>query len=94
MLRALDFSVTKSTVLPRLRSPEMILVIVWLLPVPGGPCRMKLLRIDSIPLPYNDEMMAYYISLAVDNAEFMTFLLYITLEFPQCEPLGVYFTVK
>ena len=57
-------------------------------------CGMKQLRIDSMPLPYNNDMMAYYISLAVNDSSFIQFLMYITLEFPQCDPIGVYFTVN
>ena len=55
---------------------------------------MRLLSIDSMPLPYNDEMTAYYISLAFDGSLPTAFLLYITLEFPQFDPLGVYFAVN
>ena len=55
---------------------------------------MKLLRIDSMPLPYNDEMMAFYISFLVDRSQLMPFLLYLTLEFPQFDPLGLYFVTN
>ena len=44
--------------------------------------------------PYNDEMLSYYLSFDLDGADLLTFLTYITLEFPECDPLGVYFTVK
>ena len=57
-------------------------------------CLLKLIRIDSLPLPYNDEMISYYVSLNVSGGDLMTFLTYLTLEFPQCEPLGVYFLIK
>ena len=57
-------------------------------------CGMRLLRIDSMPLPYNDEMMAYYVSLTVERSQLLTFLLYIMFEFPQCELLGVYYTTN
>lgn len=57
-------------------------------------CLLKLARIDSLPLPYNDEMISYYISLNTSGGDLMTFLTYLTLEFPQCEPLGVYFSIK
>lgn len=57
-------------------------------------CRLRLLRLASLPLPYNDEMLSYYASFTVDGAELLTFLTFIALEFPQCDPLGVYFKVK
>ena len=57
-------------------------------------CGLRLLRLASLPLPYNDEMLSYYVSFTLDNAEVITFLTFIALEFPQCDPLGVYFTVK
>ena len=57
-------------------------------------CNMKLIRIDSIPLPYNDEMLSYYASFNIDDSDFIVFLAYIMLEFPQCDPLGVYFTMN
>ena len=57
-------------------------------------CGLSLLRLASLPLPYNDEMLSYYVSFTLDGADTLTFLTYITLEFPQCDPLGVYFTVK
>ena len=55
---------------------------------------MRLLRIDSMPLPYSDEMMAYYVSLSIDRSRLIPFLLYLTLEYPQYDPLGLYFTAN
>jgi len=40
--RAAIFCETKSTRFPWAMSSEIMLVIVWLFPVPGGPCRTKL----------------------------------------------------
>lgn len=57
-------------------------------------CDLKLQRLDSLPLPYNDEMLSYYLSFNTGGSDLIPFLTFITLEFPQCDPLGVYFTVK
>ena len=42
-LSAAAFSATKSTVLPSASASATRFAIVWLLPVPGGPTRMKFL---------------------------------------------------
>ena len=39
------FSATKSTVLPSCKAFAIIFVIVWLFPVPGGPCKTKVLPV-------------------------------------------------
>ena len=57
-------------------------------------CNMKLMRIDSFPLPYSDELLSYYVTFNIDRADLPTFLTYLTLEFPQCYPIGVYFSLK
>ena len=57
-------------------------------------CRLQLIRIDSLPLPYNDKMISFYVSMNVNGGDLLTFLAYLTLEIPQCELLGVYYAIK
>ena len=49
-LRAASFSETNRTFFPSLRHSAMMLVIVWLLPVPGGPCKTKLFPVFAISI--------------------------------------------
>ena len=54
-------------------------------------CNMRLCRIDSIPLPYNDSKLSYYAVFDIDAADTDAFITYIAIEHPQCYALGIYF---
>jgi prephenate dehydratase len=54
-------------------------------------CNMRLCRIDSIPLPYNDSKLSYYAVFDMDGADTDAFITYIAIEHPQCYALGIYF---
>lgn len=54
-------------------------------------CNMRLCRIDSIPLPYNDSKLSYYAVFDIDGADADAFITYIAIEHPQCYALGIYF---
>lgn len=57
-------------------------------------CSLKLLRIDSLPLSYNKELLGYYAVFSVNQADFKTFLIYLALEFPQSYVIGFYSSVN
>ena len=54
-------------------------------------CNIRLCRIDSVPLSYNDSMLSYYAVFDIHDAELRAFLTYLALEHPQCYALGIYF---
>ncbi len=54
-------------------------------------CGITLCRINSMPLPYSDSMMSYYAVFDLTGADLNTFLTFLTLEYPQCYALGIYF---
>ena len=54
-------------------------------------CNIKLCKIDSIPLSYNDSMLSYYAVFDIYEAELKAFITYLALEHPQCYALGIYF---
>ena len=54
-------------------------------------CNMKLFRIDSLPLSYNDSMLSHYAVFDVYGSDLKAFITYLALEHPQCYALGIYF---
>ena len=54
-------------------------------------CDLHLCRIDSIPLPYNDSKLSYYIMFDVHGSDLDIFMTYLAIEHPQCYALGIYF---
>jgi hypothetical protein len=55
---------------------------------------MKLVRIDSVELPYKDKEYAFHVVLSVREADLQLFMLYMTLCFPQYIPVGIFKKVK
>ena len=53
-------------------------------------CGLKIQRVDSLPLSYNENLLGYYIVLGINNVDFKTFLTYIAFEYPQCYIVGIY----
>lgn len=53
-------------------------------------CSLKIQRIDSLPLSYNKDLLGYYVVFSVNQADFKTFLIYLSLEFPQSYVIGFY----
>ena len=54
-------------------------------------CNITLCRINSLPLPYSDAMTSYYAVFNLNGSDLEPFFTYLTLEFPQCYALGIYF---
>ena len=57
-------------------------------------CHMKLVRIDSVELPYKDKEYAFHVVFSVREADLQLFMLYMTLCFPQYIPIGIFKKVK
>ena len=57
-------------------------------------CSLKLLRIDSLPLSYNRDLLGYYTVFSINQADFKTFLIYLALESPQSYIIGYYSSVN
>jgi prephenate dehydratase len=53
-------------------------------------CSLKLQRIDSLPLSYNDNLLGYYVVLTISHTDFKTFLTYLSLEHPESYIVGIY----
>ena len=54
-------------------------------------CSLSLRRVDSIPLLYAEDSFAYHIVLTADEqAKFLPLLLYLSLDLPEYEPIGIY----
>ncbi len=52
---------------------------------------LKLRRIDSLPLSYNDEAFSYHIILELESASEITpFLIYLSANVPQYTPIGLF----
>lgn len=52
---------------------------------------LELRRVDSLPLAYAEDSFAYHAVLALPDAASLTsFLLYLALELPQYNPIGIY----
>lgn len=53
--------------------------------------KLKEHRSSSLSLPYNDNMVRFYHSFIIDErSELLPFLIFLTLEYPQYSPIGVY----
>lgn len=57
-------------------------------------CSLKLLRVDSLPLSYNKDLLGYYAVFSINQADFKTFLIYLMIEFPQSYVIGFYSSVN
>ncbi|MBQ8389072.1 MAG: hypothetical protein IJX46_09125 [Clostridia bacterium] len=57
-------------------------------------CHMRLVRIDSIELPYKDKEFAFHVVFDLQGADLQLFMLYMTLSFPQYIPIGIFKKVK
>jgi hypothetical protein len=55
---AARFSATNSTLRPRATSAAIRLAIVWLLPVPGGPCITRLRPASTVSMAWRWEESA------------------------------------
>ena len=54
-------------------------------------CGLTLRRVDSIPLLYAEDSFAYHIVLTADaQKQFLPLLLYLSLDLPEYEPIGIY----
>lgn len=57
-------------------------------------CSLKLQRIDSLPLTYNEDLLGYYVVFSISQSDLKTFLMYLSLEYPQSYLMGVYLSVN
>lgn len=54
-------------------------------------CGLTVRRVDSIPLAYAEDSFAYHTVLAMtDRGQLTPFLLYLALDIPQYDPIGIY----
>lgn len=53
-------------------------------------CNIKLFRIDSLPLSYNESMLSYYAVFDIQESELKAFITYLAIEHPQCYAMGIY----
>ena len=53
-------------------------------------CDLRIHRVDSLPLSYNEDLLGYYIVLGINNVDFKTFLTYVAFEYTQCYIVGIY----
>ena len=54
-------------------------------------CSLRLRRVDTLPLEYADDEFAFHIVLTANNdADFLPFLLFLTLKMPQYNPIGIF----
>ncbi len=57
----------------------------------GKLCSVRLYKTDTIPLPYNDLVFRFYHTFVIGpQAEEDPFIMYLSLEYPQFEPIGLY----
>ncbi len=57
-------------------------------------CSMKLYRVDTLPLSYRSESFTTCPVFYANNADIDTFLLYMSLDFPQYTPVGIFTYIK
>ncbi len=57
-------------------------------------CSMRVVKIDSVPLPYSDKDFSHYIVFGIDSAELVPFLLYLLLDAPYYIPIGIYKRIR
>ena len=53
-------------------------------------CSMKLQRIDSVEIPYKDKEFSFYLVFDIEGADADSFMLYMSLDFPQYIPVGIF----
>ena len=57
-------------------------------------CRMPLVRVDSIALPYGNGLLSHYAVFSLSPSRLDELLTYLALEFPQCYVTGIYTKIK
>ena len=57
-------------------------------------CRMPLVRVDSIALPYGNGLLSHYAVFSLSPSRLGELLTYLALEFPQCYVMGIYTKTK
>lgn len=57
-------------------------------------CSMRIIKIDSVPLPYSDKEFSHYIVFGIDSAELVPFLLYLLIDAQHCIPIGIYKKIR
>lgn len=53
-------------------------------------CGMKLYRVDSLPVKYDNSIFRFYYVFEYDSSSVIPFLIYLNFKYPQCKSIGHY----